>query len=136
MIQYHATIIDIDDAEHIASFIINKPTHGEKDDYRQTTSLNAFIEHQYNFLIKNKRWISVIRVKELIPSEDDLNKALGLIPIECSSVWDFYEKIGWDYKSKKFIDGKIDSYSAPFTSKEREDRGRQWANEYMEKIKE
>lgn len=63
-----------------------------KNWYPQRCSLNAFIK-RHNFTHKTVCW-----------NFGPPYRPKDCIIVECTSVWDFFEKIGYDYKKKKFVD--------------------------------
>ena len=61
--------------------------------YWQRTSLNSFWK-RYNFMDKHKHYSF-----DWHHREDKVVKS-----VYCESVWLFYKRVGYDYKTKKFVE--------------------------------
>lgn len=89
-------------SQSIQYYIIKMPTGTEYQAYQQSKSLSHFIlrdkfcfeiiTHTDNHVIQG--WIQKI--------EEAGNSTIN--PITCNGVYDFYNKIGYDKKKKKYID--------------------------------
>lgn len=88
-------------------FEVLLPDVGVKGFYRQTVSFNAFNNRVAGRSIKKTFWFYQTdeyerAERKKVDSEYGFDSEHGLIPIKCDSIWDFYVKIGWDYKKKRF----------------------------------
>lgn len=102
-------------------YILEKPDCGEDDFYTQTISYQwfnerelkrAFPEVSSGKLVNGMNWVEysrtikycserathAARVKEYL---DNVGVDINTVPV-CKGVWDFYEKIGYDKKRKKY----------------------------------
>jgi hypothetical protein len=115
--------IDLMDKEyrHKRVHVFNLPSPSEKGFYRETTSFNAFFNgvpkgnrlhgpNQNSTTLYNaKRWIEFEETCERQAKLFVEKKLKGfpddrLLPrVEHQNIWDFYQKIGYDYKKKRYI---------------------------------
>lgn len=105
----------------LAYYIINIPEYNTKGHYHQSLSLGYFTNRELNrfydmyrglkpysiwYSIKSKYEFDLERDNQLKSNFQciiDLQKELDNLPhIVCNGVWDFYEKIGYDRKTKKY----------------------------------
>lgn len=105
-------------SEHLVQFVINKPTPSEEGFYRQTVSIEAFRSRQHKRLQAKQYWfyhefqdehdIGLSADRRLATLLGEAEYGVKLLPhVECSSVWDFYEKVGYNYKTKKFASADV-----------------------------
>lgn len=78
--------------------------HGRRGWYPQRLSLNAFkMWHSDG----HKHYWQITTTHEWMMKDLNQRKECQNTPyiiVECESVWDFYDKVGYDYKRKKFVD--------------------------------
>lgn len=101
-------------------FILELPSPGEPEFYRQVSSFSWFRTRELNRafpdvssgnLIKGMDWVQYSRsikyCSEHTPRTSiqdylkDFDIDIGTVPV-CKGVWDFYEKVGYDRKEKKY----------------------------------
>jgi hypothetical protein len=102
--------------------IVEVPTPGEDDFYPQVTSLSwfrdrelkrAFPDVSSGKLINGMDWMQYARTVKYCSDHhvsprqtmkdylDSMGVDINTVPV-CKGVWDFYEKIGYNKKSKKY----------------------------------
>ena len=115
------SIIKFDpDGVWLVIFKVKTPVVGEKDFYRSTVSLQSFGQNENKRLylanvagekLKDDRY-SVYSEYEFelydvmmskAPSKEFVNKWKSVKIVNCESVWDFYAKIGYNHKKKKYL---------------------------------
>jgi hypothetical protein len=101
-------------------FILEKPESSEDEFYTQTISYQWFMERELKRafpdvsgkLINGMNWVEysrtikhcaerethATRIKEYL---DNASVDINTVPV-CKGVWDFYDKIGYDHKRKKY----------------------------------
>lgn len=95
--QYIVTELDRTTGTHVRYYLVPKC-----DSYRSAVSLNAFAwgTRRYNRSIN--KWYIFRRIDDLYPTDIMLNILEEGTCIRCEGIFDFYKKIGFDYKKKKF----------------------------------
>ena len=95
-------------------YVLNTPFPGEDGFYRQTTSLSAFfferqpLAHSRNFKRRNETkdilWLcepwSEFEIRQKIDTKWGIARKIS--DRIFNSIWEFYEFIGYDYKTKKW----------------------------------
>ena len=103
-------------------YILEHPTYGEADFYRQSISYTWFRDRELNRAfpdlsgkpINGMNWMEYAETIKYCsehsgypnrPYKDYLNVIhvdINTVPV-CKGVWDFYDKIGYDRKLKKYL---------------------------------
>jgi hypothetical protein len=86
--------------------IVSRPyPFTEKDAYRQSLSYDSFKNNEAKRLIKNQEKEDESYYFDYSQKQFEKEKPfLNDVPIyKHNSIWDFYQEIGYDYKSKKYI---------------------------------
>ena len=90
-------------------YILNAPSPGEDGFYRQITSLSAFFfEHSRNLKRRNETkdilWIcepwAEFEIRQKIDTKWGIARKIS--DRVFNSIWEFYEFVGYDYKTKKW----------------------------------
>jgi hypothetical protein len=95
-----------ENAGELVNYSITVPNSAKGGQYRQLVSFDAFKKQQVEIRNKYPHWFMLGDDQD--PSDNDWKETFQLcfnvkIPvIECISMWDFFDKIGWDLKSRKF----------------------------------
>lgn len=100
-------------------FILNKPTPGEDEFYIQSKSYSWFVERELkrafpdlDGLYKGMNWMQYRNTVKYCSEHsvfprtisgylDSMGVDINTVPV-CNGVWDFYNKIGYDRKAKKY----------------------------------
>jgi hypothetical protein len=95
--QYIVTELDRTTGTHTKYYLLPKT-----DSYRASVSLNAFAwgTRRYNRSIN--KWYIFRLVCDIYPTDIMLNILEEGNCIRCEGIFDFYKKIGFDYKKKNF----------------------------------
>ena len=101
-------------------YIVEMPSPGEPDFYRQAVSFKAFCTRELKRALPENTgdldWVAYTRtikycscsVHEPRPGESiarylpELGEDPDTVPV-CQGIWDFYEKIGYDRSTQKYI---------------------------------
>lgn len=92
----------------VTSHIVTIPGRMMKDGYRSITSLQAFRQDQFPYIMGDaEKSFDVRQAFDNRPSPVYNGKRwrpnAGCPIVRHSNLWDFYLAIGWNYKTKKFV---------------------------------
>lgn len=86
-----------------AQYRVNIPDFNQYDHYQQFKSMTAFYTFWVNQPRSDERQLLVKRSTDagLFPFFDN-----ALPVIACSTLWEFYDRINWCHKRKRFLKGE------------------------------
>jgi hypothetical protein len=99
MIEYQP-ILEINTKTGAICYFLVDIDGGKTFDYRARVSINAFFSLRGS--VKNRRVNGDLRYAEREPSEISWMGLKDSDAIKVDSVWEFYELIGYNYKTKKY----------------------------------
>ena len=90
-------------SEHECYYRLTLPTVYDKGFYRSVASYDAFAHSSKGYCWHPDYLYCCRRLDEVLDWQ--LDKMSQVPVIDCLDVWDFYGKIGWEYKIKRYRGG-------------------------------
>lgn len=93
-------------AKNTQYYIINLPTNNkdkcdEHHYYAQNQSLDYFLLREHKYCLEILRHTNPKSIQEWIKKIEEAGDCT-IVPITCDGVYDFYNKIGYEYKKKRY----------------------------------